>query len=109
MSAFRRWARLRHRVRDEMDDNESLGLTYEELIELEERNVMCGLSKAELVGLGHFEAGKEHMNQTCHICLEGVEYAAVLVQLKCSHAYHKECIHKWLSRKRSCPTCRSEL
>lgn len=107
--AFRRLSRLASRAREDAIDDDSLGYTYEELLELDDRNVRCGLSKDELAGLGCFEAAKEHMNQTCHICLEGVEYAAVMVELECSHMYHKDCIHTWLKQKRSCPTCRSEL
>lgn len=101
--------RVGRRVDRDDGEDDSLGLTYEELLELDDRNVRCGLSKDELAGLCTFEAKKEHMNQTCHICLEGVEYGVVLVELECAHVYHKGCIHTWLKQKRSCPTCRSEI
>lgn len=90
-------------------EDDTLELTYEELLELDDRNVRCGLSKDELEELVTFYAGKEHMNATCHICLEGVEYGVVLVELECAHVYHKTCIHTWLRQKRSCPTCRCEI
>lgn len=90
-------------------ENDSLGWTYEELLELDNRNVQCGLSKDDLNELMTFNAEKEHMNQICQICLEGVEHGAVLVELECGHVYHRHCIHTWLKQKRSCPTCRSDV
>ncbi|KAI0566617.1 hypothetical protein FGB62_7g450 [Gracilaria domingensis] len=91
------------------DDDDSLGLTYEELLELDDGNVRCGLSKDELDDLATFEATKEHMSMDCHICLERFEYGASLVMLSCDHVYHKHCIHTWLKQKRSCPICRCDL
>lgn len=89
-------------------ENDSLGWTYEELLELDNRNVQCGLSKDDLDELIAYPAEKQHMNQVCQICLEGVEYGVVLVELECAHVFHKHCIHTWLKQKNSCPTCRSE-
>lgn len=42
-------------------------------------------------------------NGECSICLEWMEHA---VQTECGHAFHEECIRKWLGRKQGCPTCR---
>ncbi|ONH99851.1 hypothetical protein PRUPE_6G053600 [Prunus persica] len=46
----------------------------------------------------------------CCICLgvfEGEEKVKVLP--KCHHAYHSECVDKWLSVQSSCPLCRLSL
>ncbi|CAN8068777.1 unnamed protein product [Agarophyton chilense] len=99
----------RRRAPTPRDDDDSLGLTYEELLELDDGNVRCGLSKHELDHLTTFEATKDHMTMDCHICLDRFDYAVPLVMLSCDHVYHKHCIHTWLKQKRSCPICRCDL
>lgn len=88
-------------------ENDSLGLTYEELLQLDDANVKCGLSNDELADLGCFSASKEHAANDCHICLDAVDFGAEIVALSCRHVFHKHCIHTWLKMKRSCPICRS--
>ncbi|KAF5751452.1 hypothetical protein HS088_TW02G00466 [Tripterygium wilfordii] len=43
----------------------------------------------------------------CSICMEdykdGEECGVIAV---CNHKYHKQCIDKWLRRKKECPVCR---
>tara|TARA_A100001015_G_C15003490_1_gene719619 strand:- start:337 stop:816 length:480 start_codon:yes stop_codon:yes gene_type:complete len=42
----------------------------------------------------------------CSICLENLEKN--LVQLKCGHIFHKNCIDTWYkSQKNTCPICRN--
>ncbi|OMP02432.1 Zinc finger, RING-type [Corchorus olitorius] len=46
----------------------------------------------------------------CSICLgvfEEIEKLKVLPE--CNHAYHSECVDKWLSSQSSCPLCRASL
>ncbi|CAK9171464.1 unnamed protein product [Ilex paraguariensis] len=46
----------------------------------------------------------------CSICLglfQDDEMVKVLPE--CLHAYHSECVDKWLSARSSCPLCRSSL
>lgn len=42
----------------------------------------------------------------CTICLEPIEID-FMHTLKCSHAFHKECVHKWFekSKRTYCPLC----
>jgi len=40
---------------------------------------------------------------TCIICLSDFGVEDDIVQLPCKHAFHTECIAKWLSRSRHCP------
>lgn len=46
----------------------------------------------------------------CHICLEEFRQGEILVVLPtCAHAYHKDCIGKWMATRNSCcPDCRHD-
>jgi len=51
-------------------------------------------------------------NEQCSICLEditGKQTNAKYKQLPCSHAYHPQCIDRWLAESRTCPVCSSEI
>ena len=46
----------------------------------------------------------------CSICLGVFEDEEKLQVLpECNHAYHSECVDKWLSSQSSCPICRASL
>ncbi|KAL3925206.1 MAG: hypothetical protein SGILL_000563 [Bacillariaceae sp.] len=50
-----------------------------------------------------------HVDGECALCIEDYEEGDVVVwsDLKCTHAFHKECIMQWLSKgKKRCPVCR---
>merc|ERR1719420_2908393 len=52
---------------------------------------------------------QEHRT-TCNVCLEDFKCGDEVRKLNaCPHAYHKECIDRWLSRVPSCPICKAEL
>ena len=49
----------------------------------------------------------------CALCLEEVEEGMHVRQLGCAHAYHTECIDRWLcdeqiGKKRRCPLCNAD-
>ena len=58
---------------------------------------------------------------TCVICMEDVGDAptgsdSVLISRNCSHVFHRRCLqtwrlrtHDWVSKRASCPTCRSSV
>lgn len=46
----------------------------------------------------------------CAICLSEFEQGeSIQVLEKCQHGFHVKCIHKWLSTRSSCPTCRTSI
>ncbi|KAK1357128.1 RING-type E3 ubiquitin transferase [Heracleum sosnowskyi] len=48
--------------------------------------------------------------EECSICLGMFEDGeTVKVLPECLHAYHSDCVDKWLKNKSSCPLCRSSL
>ncbi len=101
-----RWLHTRRQVASSADDD-GFDFSYEELIELDARNVTRGLTNEELEGLESELADETH--EECLICLDKVDVDERIVTLKCGHAYHEGCIHTWLKLKRTCPICRCEL
>ncbi len=93
----------------DLSSEDEIGLTYEDLLLLEERNVRRGLTPEQLAALPTRSAVKADLQNTCHICLDGFDYGDHVTELEpCEHTYHMECINKWLSQKRTCPICRHE-
>ncbi|KAF3454892.1 hypothetical protein FNV43_RR05340 [Rhamnella rubrinervis] len=46
----------------------------------------------------------------CSICLGNFEEEEKLKVLpECQHAYHSDCVDKWLTEQSSCPLCRASL
>ena len=43
---------------------------------------------------------------TCSICLDSLAIG-LLLQHKCGHIFHKECIERWLLESSRCPWCRN--
>lgn len=42
----------------------------------------------------------------CAICLESLTSA---IRLRCGHAFHGECLERWLVRRMACPVCRAAV
>ena len=42
------------------------------------------------------------------MCMEPFARGASLVRLPCRHAFHHDCVARWLKEHRSCPTCRAD-
>jgi hypothetical protein len=85
-------------------------MTYEQLLELEEHigTVNCGATKAdiEVCPVHTFMGTNGNKNSPlCLVCQEDYEIGNLLRTLPCHHAYHKDCIDKWLSQKPTCPVC----
>lgn len=48
----------------------------------------------------------QETEQTCSICLDTLKHNCV-TELKCEHAFHKDCIKLWLTKQSiKCPVCR---
>lgn len=51
------------------------------------------------------EQGTPQTDSECAICQEAPELEEIMCILPCKHAYHRDCIHAWLARRATCPTC----
>ncbi len=47
--------------------------------------------------------------ESCSICQEEFPEKSKVVELFCSHCFHKKCIKPWLETHNTCPVCRIEL
>lgn len=52
---------------------------------------------------------KTGSHSQCAVCLEDFVVGDSQAVLPCSHVFHPDCVHRWLSRKSECPTCRHNV
>eukprot|EP00189_Rhodosorus_marinus_P011831 CAMPEP_0184738202 /NCGR_PEP_ID=MMETSP0315-20130426/918_1 /TAXON_ID=101924 /ORGANISM="Rhodosorus marinus, Strain UTEX LB 2760" /LENGTH=698 /DNA_ID=CAMNT_0027205819 /DNA_START=528 /DNA_END=2624 /DNA_ORIENTATION=+ len=90
-------------------------LTYETLLEWEERRAALGRTTgagdAIITKLPVAQITEEGLERCpmCAICRCDFEEAASVAHLPCTHFYHDDCIHRWLSTWKVCPMCRAEV
>ncbi|KAL3719172.1 hypothetical protein ACJRO7_004171 [Eucalyptus globulus] len=99
------------------DDIDPDNMTYEELLDLGEAigTQNKGLSQ-ELISmlptskykLGGFFTRKKS-GERCVICQMRYKIGDRRIKLPCKHAYHGECITKWLGINKICPVCNVEV
>jgi len=72
------------------------------------------IKKKDLGKLPHYTTLKKKdltsvRSERCSVCLEQYKCREQYITLKCGHAFHKKCIHRWFLRyNRTCPVCRSD-
>jgi len=78
--------------------------TNSEIVEAARRKTIAALRTVE--------SGEEHAvrERTCAVCLEDMSHAALSV-LPCAHAFHEQCIAKWLivAPIAHCPICNTSV
>lgn len=90
-------------------------LSYEELMELQERVgvVDRGATKEQIESIPTrtFEGDKGGSSDQgcCAICLEDYAEGQQMRTLPCSHSFHPNCIDRWLQRNRACPVCKKDV
>ncbi|XP_039138624.1 E3 ubiquitin ligase BIG BROTHER-related-like isoform X2 [Dioscorea cayenensis subsp. rotundata] len=101
--------------RDAWQDVDPDELSYEELVALGEvvGTESRGLSAdtiASLPSVGYkAESAQDGDTDPCIICRMDYEDGDSLVVLSCKHAYHSDCINKWLQINKLCPVCSTEV
>ncbi|KAF9599917.1 hypothetical protein IFM89_001863 [Coptis chinensis] len=109
----------------EEDDVDPDELSYEELIALGEfvGTENKGLLASEITNYfrpysykcqsspedGHQKDSNPSHSCRCVICQFEYEEGETVVALGCEHAYHSECISKWLQMNKVCPICNTEV
>ena len=95
-------------------------LTYEDLLDLEERMggpVGRGASSSVIealpetrhrVGAGTGGAGPTSA-ESCSVCLEEYAEGDRVRTLPCGHQFHSRCVDRWLQNNRACPICKKEI
>lgn len=101
--------------RQEAADEEAIDpdtLTYEELTTLGEMagTVAAGISEEQLKKLPVKLYGEvEGHDDPCVVCQLDFEPSDNVIELPCRHVYHPDCIHPWLTAKKTCPHCSQEV
>jgi len=52
---------------------------------------------------------KNKEDKSCPICFDEYKDSSVILETKCHHLFHEECINKWKSINHSCPICRKNI
>lgn len=47
--------------------------------------------------------------EQCPICQNEMELGEIVIELRCRHVYHEECISFWLRDENTCPICKDCL
>ena len=95
-------------------------LSYEELLDLEERMggpVARGASASVIEALPEtrHRAGKgaggagPTSAESCSVCLEEYAEGDRMRTLPCGHQFHSRCIDRWLQNNRACPICKKDV
>eukprot|EP00257_Ricinus_communis_P016062 XP_015574107.1 uncharacterized protein LOC8265626 [Ricinus communis] len=95
-----------HILQVQRDFNEN---DYEMLLALDENNQQHGASTNRINSLPESVLQTDNFEETCAICLETPTIGETIRHLPCLHKFHKDCIDPWLSRRTSCPVCKSSI
>ncbi|KAK3226433.1 hypothetical protein Dsin_006295 [Dipteronia sinensis] len=100
-SAYHEIIRMVNEVIPEAEEEE------EEMLETVPASRSCieALKKVRLGGM------EEEVKQRCQcsICLNEFRVGLEVIRLPCLHAYHPDCIVKWLETSHMCPLCRHPM
>ena len=81
--------------------------TYEYLVELP--NVVLNLVSDKLIKLSNVSMNYFNDN-FCVICQENIQIVpntkCIMRVLECTHTFHIDCIDKWFTTNKTCPTCK---
>ena len=81
----------------------------ENIINPEFQDVVVSLDEEALKNLINKKL-QDNLNIKCSICLSQLKKDEYIIELTCSHKYHKECIIHYLQKyNHKCPICRDEL
>ena len=85
---------------------------YEELLELDAQDYDKGngFKVADLQKLKKkIYRGSPRIDDPCSICLNEYKPNDWICSLPCTHIFHEKCIKNWLSRKKTCTICKTEV
>ena len=77
-------------------------------------NIPVVVSKITPVPQSHNDANNLELkndseSELCAICIVEFNQDEIVQRLRCKHIFHCDCIHKWLLKNGSCPTCRTHV
>lgn len=102
------------RVIEESKQQNPDNMTYEQMLELEERNgkVSKGLDPEKIKKLRtkYFFVDRHDGEKSCGICLDEFKNCDKMkLTGVCNHDFHEKCLDKWLENEKRCPICNTDL
>lgn len=100
---------IEHTGQDGVDPD---NMTYEELMELQEKvgKVKVGLSSAQFARLKtELYSPNTHKLNSCSICLNEFEDEQPIIKLGCLHLFDPDCLKRWVDDNKNCPICKGEI
>lgn len=86
-------------------------MTYEELLELEEKmgSVSKGFTQEQVLMLPKYEYTSDRTDEPCTICYYEFKKGEITNLFDCNHRFHDDCISEWLLKEKLCPMCKQEI
>jgi len=50
-----------------------------------------------------------HSVEFCEVCQEDTQIGEKIARMRCMHAFHRDCLKRWLDEAEECPSCRTSL
>jgi len=107
---------------DAMDDQALDALSYQDLLDLEERMGSAAVKSAavavdqcgQLMTVAQYHASIDgdlaDLSPRCAICLDGFSSEQTIRVLhRCQHVFHADCVDAWIAQSPTCPTCKTRL
>ena len=77
------------------------------------QNLACNKEDWEMRMEEEIETFRTNITSACHLFnntfAAAIDYCYYPTKLKCGHVFGLSCIHSWLQKNTTCPSCRAEL
>ena len=70
--------------------------------------LILGMQTEKIERIPTRRATSEDCKEQCVVCLENFTKGQVMRILPCKHAFHRQCIDKWLESSTTCPICKHD-
>ena len=105
-----RHAQSRRFANIEQSLGDSIGMTYEQMVALDEGiDTPLPQDVVDSFPVKRYEGGGKPENAQCAICMEPIIKGDELRLISCGHEFHRSCVDRWFHQRSTCPFCRVNL
>ena len=69
---------------------------------------MKEVSRSGASGAKRKGGDEEEEEDCCSVCRCEFEEGEMMLELKCKHGFHEECLRPWLKEYKTCPLCKTD-